>query len=324
MIDAYQARPKRARGFTLIELLVVIAIIAILIALLVPAVQQAREAARRSSCKNNLKQLCLAVHNYESTYGVFPPGRLPFPLVFSAHARLLPFIEQANLDNLLDYDVPPLTFGGGFPAGAPNENAAKNRLPIFMCPSDKAGVIGSQFGGISYPVCAGSGTVNNGSMTSSDGVIFAVSRIQFADIRDGTSNTAIFGESTFGTGSTNVGLTPQDASRQSVLLALGTPTTVVDCAPTATTNWSGNRGEQWINGHYENTLYNHFYTPNSSTPDCNNEFHNFALTAARSVHPGGVHIALCDGSVHFVSDNVNLATWRALATRAKDEPIGDF
>src|SRR5690606_7765532 len=97
------------RGFTLIELLVVIAIIAILIALLLPAVQQAREAARRAQCKNNLKQLALALHNYESTHRVFPPGGLGFPYVWSAHAHLLPYIEQAGLQSLFDYDVPPLT-----------------------------------------------------------------------------------------------------------------------------------------------------------------------------------------------------------------------
>src|SRR5690606_35628741 len=89
--------PRNRRGFTLIELLVVIAIIAVLIALLLPAVQQAREAARRTQCKNNLKQLALALHNYENTHRVFPPGSIGYPFVWSAQAQLLPFVEQGNL-----------------------------------------------------------------------------------------------------------------------------------------------------------------------------------------------------------------------------------
>ena len=97
--------PRNARGFTLIELLVVIAIIAILIGLLLPAVQQAREAARRTQCKNNLKQFGLAIHNYEASIGSFPPGRTGFPMIFSAHAQLLPYYDQANVYNGIDFNT---------------------------------------------------------------------------------------------------------------------------------------------------------------------------------------------------------------------------
>src|SRR6185295_9523058 len=99
--------PRRRRGFTLIELLVVIAIIAILIALLLPAVQQAREAARRSQCKNNLKQLGIALHNYEGSLRCMPMGRVGFPKVFSAHAQLLPYIDGANLRKIIDFNTAP-------------------------------------------------------------------------------------------------------------------------------------------------------------------------------------------------------------------------
>src|SRR6187200_924752 len=112
---------RRARGFTLIELLVVIAIIAVLIALLLPAVQQAREAARRTQCKNNLKQIGLAIHNYESTYRVYPFGKGPSytnvaaPVFarWSQHSMLLPYVEQANLYQSIDFNFPPETPGMG-------------------------------------------------------------------------------------------------------------------------------------------------------------------------------------------------------------------
>lgn len=313
---------QHRRGFTLVELLVVIAIIGILVALLLPAVQAAREAARRMSCSNNLKQLALALHNYESSHRVFPPGQLGFPWVFSAHSHLLPYVEQGGLQDLLDYNVPPLTFGGSFPQAAPNELAAQSPLKILLCPSDSDGVPGSPFGGISYPACSGSGQLNDGSSTNADGIIFARSRTRFADIIDGTSHTAAFGESLLGTGQNSAPNSPNEMSRQVKELAMGTPTTPADC--NAATTWSGHRGANWINGHYADTMYNHFHPPNAMEPDCNNGFHNFALTTARSLHPGGVQISLCDGSVRFVSDTIEIVIWRAISTRDHGEVVGDY
>jgi prepilin-type N-terminal cleavage/methylation domain-containing protein len=314
---------RRKPGFTLIELLVVVAVIAILIALLMPAVQQAREAARRTQCKNNLKQIGLALHNYESAHGVFPPGTLGFPWVFSAHAHLLPCVEQGNVKNLLDFRVPPLTFGF-IPEAAENEEVAKYRLPLFVCPSDADVVPNSAFGAVSYPACTGSGLVDDGSNMDADGIIFAQSRVRFGDIPDGTSNTAAFSESIMGLGEDTTGLVPKDKLRQTIELADGTVTTEAACVPTGTTFWSGQRGAKWINGHFADTLYNHFYAPNSETPDCNNGFHNHALTAARSQHAGGVHLALCDGSVRFAADAIDIDVWRGLATRDGQDNVSGF
>jgi prepilin-type N-terminal cleavage/methylation domain-containing protein/prepilin-type processing-associated H-X9-DG protein len=322
----------RRRGFTLIELLVVIAIIAVLIALLLPAVQQAREAARRTQCKNNLKQLGLALHNYADVHLVFPPGQLGYPFVWSPQSQLLPFVEQANLQNLLDYDVPPLlAFQSGYDVTAvtQNDTAAQLRLPLMLCPSEGDVVPGATYGGISYPACVGSGnvfdanTANDASHQNADGVIYAKSRIGFGQITDGTSNTVVFSEQLLGDG---IDQAPPagDYRRRVIELPTSSQTTPAACAPASAPKWSGQRGAKWVNGHYADSLYNHFLRPNAAEPDCHNGFHNFAITSARSNHTGGVNITLCDGSVRFVSENVDLFLWRAAGGRADGNVIAEF
>jgi prepilin-type N-terminal cleavage/methylation domain-containing protein/prepilin-type processing-associated H-X9-DG protein len=193
---------KRA-AFTLVELLVVIAIIGILVGLLLPAVQAAREAARRMQCSNHVRQMALATMNYEAAHRRFPmTGTVDVD--FSVQARLLPYIEQANLNNLLDYSKP--AFSGPFNAKVPNPLFAQTfatPIPIFLCPSDPAPstttmqVNGSPvtYGGLSYMFSNGSGTDTNYDWRwITDGIICQNKARAFRDITDGTSSTIILSE----------------------------------------------------------------------------------------------------------------------------------
>lgn len=317
---------RRRSAFTLIELLVVIAIIGVLVGLLLPAVQKVREAANRMKCGHNLKQIGVALHNYHASFEVFPPGRNgPFPLVFSGIAYLLPFVEQDNLQKLVDFTVPPLPFN---PSGLRNDAAAKTPIKFFQCPSDVVQVPGNLYGPINYVACTGSGTVGFGwinppaSLPQPDGVFYHLSAIGIRDILDGTSNTAAFSESLLGSGLTSTGAAPTDPRREVLEVPGGGDPTPAACAAGAGV-WNGQRGAKWINGHYGDSLYNHFYTANAASWDCGNGSHNKGLTAARSNHSGGVNLLKCDGSVRFYSGSINLPVWRALATRAGGEMVVD-
>jgi prepilin-type processing-associated H-X9-DG protein len=297
-------------------LLVVIAIIAILIGLLLPAVPKIRESANRMKCSNNLKQLGLALHNFEGVYQSFPQARNPFPLVHSAASRLLPYVEQDNLQRLVDYTTPPTS--------PTNVQASQTRVPLFVCPSDPAGgqVRGLPDFGSNYVANNGSGTVGFGLIATGDG-LFTQVPVRIADITDGTSNTAAFSESTLGNGNVPASAAVADPRLIVVEVPGGSDPTPAACDSAAGT-LSARRGGKWIDGHYGNTLYNHYYPPNPRTWDCGNGSHNKALSTARSYHAGGVNMLMADGSVRFVRNAIQIETWRALATRAGGEVIGDF
>lgn len=306
-----EIRNRKRRAFTLVELLVVIAVIGVLVSLLLPAVQAARESSRRMSCSNNLKQIGLALQNYHGVHDAFPVARNKYPLVHSSLSRLLPYCEQQQLHDLVDYTTPL--------ASAANVEASKKAISFFICPSDPAGgrVSGLADAGSNYVANNGSGTVAYGLIASGDGV-FTQSNCRFRDLIDGSSNTAAFSESILGIGDTFPQMSPMKARLEVLEIAGGSDTTPAVCTAGSGT-WSGTRGGKWLDGHYGNTLYNHFYAPNPDQWDCGNASHNKALSSARSYHSGGVNMVMCDGHVTFIPDTIRLEAWRAIATRSGGE-----
>ncbi|QDU48312.1 DUF1559 domain-containing protein [Gimesia panareensis] len=304
---------KRRQGFTLIELLVVIAIIAILIALLLPAVQQAREAARRSTCKNNLKQIGLALHNYHDTYGTFPPASVRRQgaaqewetSMISWQGRILAFMDQAPLYNQIDWSIEPGRTGS-------NTAAMKNELPAYRCPSDPGdrGKTGqSGYGPTNYVTC----TANTGGYTAGGGtyqnngrsVMFLNSMTKMRDLEDGSSNTMVVSECTVGHLYANINATS------------GTT-----CTGTANQKL---RGYSWF---YAQSMPAWSYTtligPNSDLLECAQSTGGSALLGARSKHVGGVHTLFCDGRIQFISENINLGTWQNLGHKSDGNIIGEY
>jgi prepilin-type N-terminal cleavage/methylation domain-containing protein/prepilin-type processing-associated H-X9-DG protein len=343
---------RKRPGFTLIELLVVIAIIAVLIGLLVPAVQKVRESANRAQCQNNLKQLGLAMHNYHGVYKRFPPafkGDVPqaytgFPAYFfswSALAYLNPYLEQTNIYNRMDLSQPiyvPPTYN----ISLANQFAVQQVVPLFLCPSDQMMPVSSAYGvtnmgPTNYAVNVGTGTTNGGapygSPWNSDGMFRAKIGTRIAEIRDGTSNTAMMSESLLGAGPENVmGAIPGDPQLVYAYVQIGMPVNDANCAGASTWNNANRRGFMWATGEMRCASYNHYLTPNSTTPDCvTNDltpgegiYTAVGFRGARSWHDGGVNVVLGDGSVRFISQAIAPPTWRALATRAAGDLVGDL
>lgn len=323
------------RGFTLIELLVVIAIIAILVALLLPAVQQAREAARRTQCKNNLKQIGLALHNYHDTYRAFPPGRTrnTYSGIVSAWytgniawlPRILPQMEQGNIFQTIDWDLgrgTSATDGHGGVNGANPTGARRQIIPAFRCPSDpgsgripwvtQAGVAvtgatpNAGYASTNYVAAVGDATRLN---ANPPGLFGQNTRRQMRDISDGTSNTLIVSETVIGF----YRLSVNDSGNRSLCNA-----------GNKDTNSSRQAGYSWFYSYFpQAAFFSSFVGPNSKEYDCgvNSDRVN---QAARSVHTGGVQGLLADGSVRFFSENIDLQTWRSLGNIADGQVVGEF
>ncbi|MBI3412431.1 MAG: DUF1559 domain-containing protein [Planctomycetes bacterium] len=304
---------KRRTGFTLIELLVVIAIIGILIGLLVPAVQKVRSAAARTQCMNNLKQIGLAIHNYHDVHLRFPMGAeyvVP-KQSFSALSRLLPFLEQDNIYNKIDFYV-----GSHNPL---NDTARMIEISTFRCPSDIHNALAGLGGATNY--MANSGT-NELFIGPNNGVFFVGGRVRFADIIDGTSNTAFFSERLLADGN-NAVVSPIADVFFSPLNPTNADDAVAKCAAVDITNLANQfplfMGAPWIDGQHR---YQHISPPNGRS--CGFFLVGKATMPPSSYHEGGVNLLLGDGSVRFVTDGIDITTWRALGTRAGGEVVGDY
>lgn len=347
MLNSLSSRERK--GFTLIELLVVIAIIAVLVALLLPAVQQAREAARRSTCKNNLKQLGLALHNYHDTYGVFAPGltgtnqggnnnggRL------SPNFGLLPYLDQVPLYNQIT--------GQNNQGGAPWGGTAwwNADIPGLQCPSDSA-FQDRDRGKTNYAFCQGDRAteLEHREKERGRGLFHGWTPFGIKDVQDGTSNTIAVSELKM---SDSYGGDNLEIDGQVVKSVSGVQNNPSLCIATIDPNnpkafvtgsdGDRRRGDRVFDGRPAFVGFQTILPPNS--PSCvngtNSEDPNNAIYSAASAHTGGVQCLFADGAVRFISENIDtgnrtaappgrvktpspFGVWGALGTRLSGEVV---
>ena len=329
----------KKRGFTLIELLVVIAIIAVLIALLLPAVQQAREAARRTQCKSQLKQIGIALANYHDTHSKFPPGAIyglnpsGCPLCAGTNWRtfILPYIDQAPLYNQLNFVGGSFSAFSSFPFSGGNQALAKLVIPVFKCPTspwdplsnpsnasnDQGGQL-HDYVGISgaYPdpaatsraaVC--SPQLNHGFFCN-NGSLPPGQSFNIRDMTDGSSNVMVVAE-------------------QSGFVLVGGVKT--DIRSNYTSGWPGSSLSNTVptlvasSNMFYNGLTTVKYAINSTAVVAPfNDTPYRANTVLNSYHVGGIHALLGDGSVRFLSENMNFATLLSLASKDDGQVLSEF
>ena len=329
-------------GFTLVELLVVIAIIGILVGLLLPAVQAAREAARRMSCSNNLKQIGLALHNYESAMRSFPPSTISLggsaSQPWSAQAFLVPFLEGGNISARIDYSV-------GYHHGTNKSNFLPNgvatiRVPVYMCPSepndrprlDANGV--PEHYPINYALSMGLYLIYNPVNRADGGAAFAPNRRNaVGGFTDGLSNT--------------IGLSEVKAFTpryHDFVAAPSIPPETLSEVSSAYVGgaWSANSGHtEWVCGRAIHAGFTTTFAPNtkvlhtvnniiydidmtSSREGRNQTDSTYGLITSRSHHTGMVNAVFMDGSVHGIPSTIDLLTWRGLGSRSGGEVIREY
>ncbi len=349
---------RKSKGFTLIELLVVIAIIAVLISLLLPAVQSAREAARRSQCINNLKQLGLALANYESTNSTFP---MAYPATrvggavggtwgcWSPQTLLLPYLEQGPVYSSINFNLLNQGDAANYVGYLANTTSVCVRVAGFLCPSAPIFPAATMYGSFTTPsnnyfASVGASTQWQGRASNPPNGIFNYNGLAsgIRDVTDGTSNTIAFGEWRTGDNSDAKLSVPQDvieigasylgaasdtASNNMPYGAAALPGWLANCATLAkTARGRSFIAQRWDVGMFGRTLGNTLLAPNPPYPNCNNttgngDFDNLGMFGMSSFHPGGGNVACADGSVKFLKASTALPTIWALGSKAQGEII---
>lgn len=330
-------RTQANRAFTLVELLVVIAIIGVLISLLLPAVHLVREAARRTDCANNLRQASLALHNFESGFGYFPSSfdTLPDKTVrgsWSIHAKILPYMEGANVFRLIDFDV---DWHEQVDTGVPSFS-----VPVYSCPSDANAGLRFQNGepfvhSTNYGFNMGSWFIHDPvSQRSGDGAFLVSKNSTHSRFHDGTSNTLCIAET------------------KSFTSYLRNVDSIDPTFPTSPNQFDGVTGNLklgpsltdntghtvWVDGRVHHAGFTTVFAPNTIVSyiqggiDYDIDFTTqqegrdlerptYSAVTARSFHPGGVNTAKMDGSVEFATSSIDLLVWQSLGTASGDELV---